>query len=127
MFKFSAKSISKLEGVHPDLRRVAFRALELSRRDFAIVCGVRSPEVQERLVKAGYSNKLHSKHLIQADGYSHAIDIAVYVGGEIEWSNQYYRPVLQAFVEAAIELGVQIRLGHLWESFEDSGHIELRI
>lgn len=125
MFHFSAKSLTKLREVHPDLRRVAHRALELSRRDFAIIAGARSVDVQKRLVKSGFSNTLHSKHLVQADGYSHAIDVAVYLGDSIEWGNQYYRPVLQAFVDAAIELGVKIRFGHLWETFEDSGHIEL--
>jgi peptidoglycan L-alanyl-D-glutamate endopeptidase CwlK len=127
LYHFSLKSLNKLRTVHPDLQRVAFRALELSPRDFGILCGARGKEVQEELVKRGVSKTIHSKHLVQADGWAHAIDIAVYMDGEIVWENMYFRPVLQAFVDAAIELGVKIRLGHLWQSFEDSGHIELAV
>ena len=125
-FKFSNSSIKRLEGVHPELVRVVKRALELSPYDFGITEGVRDLETQKEYVNAGKSQTMNSKHLVQGDGYSHAIDFAVYVNGKLTWEIGYYRKVVQAFFTAAIELGVQIDSGALWRTFVDGPHIELK-
>ena len=125
-FKFSNSSIKRLEGVHPELVRVVKRALELSPYDFGITEGVRDLETQKEYVNAGKSQTMNSKHLVQGDGHSHAIDFAVYVNGKLTWEIGYYRKVVQAFFTAAIELGVQIDSGALWRTFVDGPHIELK-
>lgn len=124
-YKFSQNSLKNLEGVHPDLIRVAKRALEISPYDFGITNGVRTEEEQRDLVESGASQTMNSYHLIQKDGYSHAIDFAVWAGGKITWDIKYYRPVIQSFFTAAIELGIQIESGGLWRSFVDGPHIQL--
>lgn len=127
MYKLSSKSISKLEGVHPNLQRVVKRAIEITEFDFGITCGVRSMEVQKKYLAEGKSQVLDSKHLIQEDGYGHAVDFVVYVDGKVTWEIGYYRKVIQSFFTAAIELGVQIEAGGLWRTLVDGPHIELNV
>lgn len=124
-YRFSQNSLSNLEGVHPDLVDVAHRAIELTPYDFGITQGVRTVAEQEKLVAAGKSQTMNSRHLLQDDGYSHAIDFAVYTRDGLTWEVGYYRKVVQAFFTAAIELNVQINSGVLWRTFVDGPHIEL--
>lgn len=123
-YKLSSRSLLNLEGVHPDLQRVVKRSIEITEYDFGITCGVRDIETQRQYVHEGKSKTMNSKHLVQEDGWGHAIDFAIYMGGVV-WDIKYYRKVIQAFFTAAIEGGVQIKSGGLWESFVDGPHIEL--
>lgn len=125
MYKFSNRSLGKLEGVHPDLVKVCKRAIEISSYDFGITDGVRDLETQRKYVSEGKSQTIDSKHLVQDDGYGHAIDFAVYVDGKVTWEIGYYRKVVQAFFTAAIELGVQIEAGAMWLTLADGPHIQL--
>lgn len=124
-YQFSGKSLQKLAGVHPDLVRVAKRAIEKSPIDFGVSEGARTYERQVQLVNDKKSTTLHSKHLLQDSGYSHAIDIFAYVNGKAVWQPKYYGPIIQTFITEAAALEVQLRFGHLWKDFQDSPHIEL--
>ena len=124
-YKLSQRSLDRMDGVHPDLIAVVKRAIELTPFDFGITEGVRTLDRQQELLKTGKSTTLKSRHLIQDDGNSHAIDFVVYVDGSVTWEVSYYRKVVQAFVTAAIEKGVQINSGVLWRTFVDGPHIEL--
>lgn len=126
MYKLSSSSNNKLKDVHPDLVKVVVLALELSPYDFGITEGKRSLDKQMQYVKDGKSRTLKSYHLEQEDGYSHAVDFAVYVNGSLTWEIGYYRKVIQSFFTAAIELGVQIESGGLWQNFVDGPHIQLK-
>lgn len=123
-WKLSKRSQLNLQKVHPDLVRVVYRALELSPYDFGITEGLRTLETQKQYVEEGKSKTMNSRHLEQEDGYSHAIDISVFAP-KLTWEHKHFRKVIQAFVTAAIEEGVQLRFGGLWENFLDSPHIEL--
>ena len=114
MYEFSSKSLKNLEGVHPDLRRVAFRAIKISSIDFGITDGVRTQTKQLELIAAKKSFREDSNHLIQESGYGHAIDVAAWFNGKTTWQNKYYGPIVQAFATAATEEEVQLTFGHLW-------------
>lgn len=106
-FKFGRKSLANLQGVHPDV--VAIVTLGLTKycsHDFSVIEGVRSADqayrnwgkgrtVQE-LARVGGAAKyaqpnakkvtwlrhpLNSKHCLQRDGFSHAVDLLPVVGG----------------------------------------------
>lgn len=127
MFKLSKRSKSRLVGVHPDLVKVVFRAIQITPYDFGISEGLRTEALQAHYVARGKSTTYHSKHLEQPDGYGHAIDFYVLrPDGKVTWEHGYYRKVIQAFFTAAIELNVQIEAGGLWQSFVDGPHIQLR-
>lgn len=121
-WKFSKRSLDKLEGVKPELVAVVKRALELSPYDFGVSEGVRTKERQKELVEAKKSLTMNSKHLT-----GDAVDIFVLDGGKITWEFEKYREVSKAFFQAAEELGVKIIWGGNWKSFKDGPHFELVI
>jgi peptidoglycan L-alanyl-D-glutamate endopeptidase CwlK len=120
MFGFSSRSINNLVGVHPDLVRVAHRAIQISPVDFVITEGRRTRQRQAELVKAGASRTMNSRHIT-----GHAIDFAALVGREVRWDWPLYKTIADAFKKAAAELGVAIVWGGDWKSFRDGPHIEL--
>jgi peptidoglycan L-alanyl-D-glutamate endopeptidase CwlK len=119
-FRFSSRSLRNLAGVHPDLVRVAHRALELSPLDFVVTEGVRTLERQRQLVASGASRTMNSRHLT-----GHALDFAPIVARQIRWDWPLFPQVANAFKAAASEKGVQLVWGGDWTTFVDGPHIEL--
>nr|DAS83452.1 MAG TPA: L alanyl D glutamate peptidase endolysin [Caudoviricetes sp.] len=126
-FKFGKRSLDNLRGVHPDLVKVANRALELSPIDFTITEGLRTVARQKELVAKGLSKTMNSRHIT-----GHAVDI---VPLPVDWNNaQPFVEVSKYFFQAARELGVAIRWGGDWnengdwkdEKFRDLPHYELK-
>jgi len=115
-FKLSQRSLDRLEGVHPDLVAVVKRAIELTSVDFGVTCGLRTFEEQQRLVSAGRSQTLNSKHIPQEDGYSHAVDLVAYDGSEVVWELNWYDEIADAMAKAAHEQDplVAIKWGGAW-------------
>lgn len=113
-FKLSKRSLDKLKGVHPNLVNVVKKAIEYTSVDFGVTFGVRTLEEQEQLVAAGRSQTMASKHLIQADGYAHAVDLVAYVNGNVVWELNVYDNVCDAMAKAADELDVAIKWGAAW-------------
>ena len=89
-FKLSARSLGKLEGVHPDMVSTVQKAIERTTVDFGVTYGVRTPEEQKRLFDMGRSQTMKSKHLIQDSGFSHAVDLVAYDGSEVVWEINMY-------------------------------------
>ncbi len=119
-FKWSARSLREMEGIHPDLRAVCDRALELSEVDFVITDGRRTKAEQAQHVANGASKTMNSRHLTGC-----AIDFAPLVHGKVRWEFAYCRQVANAFKAAAKELGIPIIWGGDWTRFRDGPHIEL--
>lgn len=113
-FKLSSRSLGKLEGVHPDMVNTVKRAIELTKVDFGVTYGVRTLEEQEKLYKAGRSQTMKSKHLIQDSGYSHAVDLVAYDGPNVVWELNVYDDICDAMAEAAKEVGAAIKWGAAW-------------
>ena len=114
-FKLSQRSLDRLEGVHPDLVAVVKKAIELTKVDFGVTCGLRTIEEQEKLVAAGKSQTMNSKHLPQDDGYSHAVDLVAYVGSDVAWELNLYDDICDSMKDAAAEMGhVPIKWGAAW-------------
>lgn len=115
-FTLSAASRAQLVGVHPRLVAVVERAIVLTAQDFAVHDGVRTTAEQAALVKAGASKTLHSKHLPQADGYGHAVDLVPYIGRTLRWEWEPLYRVALAMRQAAQEIGVAITWGGCWDT-----------
>ena len=113
-FKLSKKSLSRLEGVHPDMVAVVERAIELTDVDFGVTQGTRTLAQQKEYVRTGKSQTMNSKHLPQEDGFSHAVDVVAYIGKDIAWELNLYDNIADAFAQAARELGVSIKWGAAW-------------
>ena len=113
-FKLSQRSLSRLEGVHPDMVAIVKRAIEITDVDFGVSQGVRTLAQQKEYVRTGKSQTMNSKHLPQSDGYSHAVDVVAYIGGDVAWELNLYDNIADAFKRAAQELGVSIKWGAAW-------------
>jgi len=113
-FRLSQRSLDRLEGVHPEMVAVVERAIQLTEVDFGVTQGVRTLEEQKANVAAGRSQTMRSKHLLQDDGFSHAVDVVAYVGPDVSWELNLYDDICDAFKEAAEEVGCSIKWGAAW-------------
>ena len=121
----SEKSRIKLEGAHPDLRKVIERAAALSSIDFTVLEVLRTPARQKELVAKGASKTMRSRHLPGADGKSRAVDIAPMDGGQVSWAWPLYNKLAPVIKQAAKEVGVPIEWGGDWRTFKDGPHWQL--
>lgn len=119
-FRLSQRSLSRMNGVHPDLVKVVKRAIEITEVDFAVTEGLRTKERQVQLVKAGASKTMNSRHLT-----GHAIDLVAVLNGKISWDWPLYYKIAAAMKQAAKELNVPIIWGGDWRTFKDGPHYEL--
>lgn len=119
-FRFSQRSETRLQGVHPDLVRVTRRALALSPVDFGISEGLRTLERQKQLVAEGKSQTMNSRHLS-----GHAVDVVAYVGSAVSWDWSLYEQIAQAFKQAAAELSIPVEWGGDWKTLKDGPHFQL--
>lgn len=109
-------SRAQLVGVHPRMVAVVERAIQITAQDFGVHDGLRTLDEQRALVKAGASKTLASKHLPQADGYGHAVDLVPYIGRTLRWEWAPIYVVAAAMRQAAQELGVAVTWGACWDT-----------
>lgn len=109
-FKFSKRSLDKLSGVNPALVAVVHRAIELTKVDFAVVDGLRTPEKQMEYFKKGVSQIAVGGTHVEGK----AVDLMAYVGDRGSWELNLYDEIADAMKAAAIEKGVKIRWGGAW-------------
>ena len=146
MPKYGPASLANLEQVHPELIRLANEVIK--HFDNTVVDGIRTMAEQEKNLAKGVSQTMNSKHLPQADGLSHAIDIMPY---PVQWGPvdkglnavrnvdktlqvlraYYFQGVVKGL---AISMGIDIRQGVDWDgdtdlsdqTFHDIPHVELK-
>jgi len=114
------RSLSRLEGVHPDLVRVIKRAAAMSALDFTVLEGLRTPARQKQLYDQGATKTMNSRHIT-----GHAVDIAPMIGGTIRWDWPLYHQLAVIVKEAAKAENVPIQWGGDWRTFKDGPHWEL--
>ena len=114
------RSLSRLEGVHPDLVRVVKKAAALSSLDFTVLEGLRTKERQKQLLDLGATKTINSRHLT-----GHAVDLAPMVGGTVRWDWPLYHQLAVIVKEAARAENVPIQWGGDWRTFKDGPHWEL--
>ena len=150
MIVLGERSLSRLQGVHPDLIRVVRRAALLAtpEQDFTVIEGVRSREAMmvnwgkgrtagecvSHGVPASYSepslkkvtwlsNPFASNHAKKPDGFGHAVDLAPY---PIDWEDKArFNSLALIMLSAAHQEGVKIIWGGSWKKSPDLPHYEL--
>lgn len=114
-YTLGQRSRANLAGVHPDLVRVVERAITLTTQDFAVHDGTRSMAEQREFVRRGVSKTLHSRHLVNPDGFGHAVDLVPVVGGQLRWEWPPIYAVAAAMRQAAQACGVALVWGGAWD------------
>jgi len=114
-FKLGKSSLAHRKGVDPRLIEISDRAIKITLVDFGHgpMAGLRTAEIQNQLFKDGLS---------KCDGYKNksnhqsgkALDFYAYVDGGASWQPEHLAMVAGAFLQAAGELGHQVRWGGLW-------------
>ena len=124
--KLPAASLNKLDFVHPDLKRVVLRAAEITDTPFIVTCGIRTVAKQRKLLAAGASKTMRSRHLPGAKNkWSHAVDLAATINGKVRWDWPLYAKLASAMKRAAAAEGVSIEWGGDWRTFKDGPHFQL--
>jgi peptidoglycan L-alanyl-D-glutamate endopeptidase CwlK len=109
-FKLGKRSLDELQGVHPELVAVVQRAIEITAQDFAVHDGIRTAAEQQRLVAAGASKTLDSRHLT-----GHAVDLVPVINGKLRWEWEPIYVIADAVRVAAREKGTPLRWGGAWD------------
>lgn len=120
MYKLGARSLERLQGVHPDLVAVVKLAIQKTEIDFTVLEGLRTKERQVQLVASGASRTMNSRHLT-----GHAVDLGAMLNGKVEWSWPLYDKIAKAMKDAAEELNIPVEWGGDFKSFKDGPHWQL--
>lgn len=120
-YKLGKGSLVNLAGVHPDLIWIVHYAIRTTEQDFTVTDGVRTKEDQAEYVRTGVSQTMNSKHLIQEDGFGHAVDLVPWINGKARWELTACYPIMEAVREASFARGCLLRWGGAWTHlYEDS-------
>jgi len=114
------RSLSRLEGVHPDLVRVVKKAAAMSDLDFTVLEGLRTAARQKELFANGATKTMNSRHLT-----GHAVDLAPMIGGKVSWDWPLYARLSKIVKAAAVAERVPLTWGGDWKTFKDGPHWEL--
>jgi peptidoglycan L-alanyl-D-glutamate endopeptidase CwlK len=115
-----SRSLSRLEGVHPDLVRVVKRAAAMSDLDFTVLEGLRTEARQRELFRQGATKTMNSRHLT-----GHAVDLAPMLNGQVSWDWPLYHRLAKTVKSAAELEKVPLQWGGDWRTFKDGPHWEL--
>ncbi len=113
-YHLGRRSRDELKGVHPALIAIADIAIELTDQDFSVHDGLRTVDEQRENVRRGVSWTMNSMHLIQDDGYGHAMDLVPYINGMLRWEWDPIYNVVEAVRAAAWELKTPLVWGGCW-------------
>lgn len=137
-YQLGPKSVERLQGVHPTLQKIVMRAIQITKQDFMVLEGVRTPERQKELYAQGRTKPgnvvtwtLTSNHFKQRDGYGHAVDL---VPWPVDWNTtSKFDEMARAMKQAAAEFKTNLRWGADWDQDgkprekgeSDSPHFEI--
>lgn len=110
MFTLSERSLNNLKGVNASLVAVVKRAIVLTKVDFGVIEGVRTPERQRKLYEQGASQVKEGGTHVQGI----AVDLMAYLGDRASWELNLYDDIADAMKLAAKEQNVSIRWGGAW-------------
>lgn len=115
MFKLGAKSKAELVGVTHNLVLVVNDAIKITPVDFSVHDGIRTQEEQKELYNNGASHTLKSLHLIQLDGFGHAVDLVPFINKKLRWEWEPIYKIAHAVAKSAEKRGLELVWGGVWD------------
>lgn len=133
MFKLSARSLRRLEGIDPILLEVIKAGIKDSPVDFGIPRdgGLRTTRRQQELYAIGRTapgRKITYVDGVRKPSYHQtgkAFDIFAYVDGKASWDPKYYEPIAAHLKSVAKEMGVKLTWGGDWK-MKDLPHFQIK-
>lgn len=121
------RDISRIEECHPILQKLWYAcASDTACPPFTIIDGARTVEEQKAYVARGTSKTMRSRHIPAKNGWSHAIDVAPVIDGELTWDWKYYHKLEPHVQRIAKTLNIEaLEWGGDWKSFKDGPHWQL--
>lgn len=117
-----------MQGVHPLLISCVCIAMrKYCSIDFGVGANpVRTKMQQTEYVSKGLSKTMHSKHLKQDDGYSHAVDLypVGYDHNNRKKTKLQFEAITDAMKKASFDLGLELDGGFNWKW--DLPHFEIK-
>jgi len=138
MSMLNARSLSNLQGVHPNLCKVMETASATTPIPFTITSGVRTQAQQQALYAKGRTTAgsivtnadgvtKKSNHQVKADGYAYAVDLFASPNGAVNVNDAASLKTIAAHIKStAAKLGIAITWGGDFKSFIDYPHFELK-
>lgn len=137
MYKLSARSLSRREGIDPRLIEIDDLAIQLTLIDYGhpAHAGLRTAE-EQYLLYLDKKSKCDGTVRLSKHQFGKALDFYAYVDGAASWKPEHLAIVACAYLQATSILGYKIRWGGLWKRRTpkyingipygwDMGHIEL--
>lgn len=124
MYKYSDRSLAKLDTCHEDLKKIANELIK--QMDIIVICGYRGEREQNDAFINGYS-KLQYPRSKHNQTPSLAMDLAPYNASKknIDWNDiPMFSKMCDLIEKIACDLKIKIRLGRDF-SFKDWPHVEL--
>jgi peptidoglycan L-alanyl-D-glutamate endopeptidase CwlK len=110
---FGPQSLAFLNQAHPALQKLFIYVNDVYQ--CTVVAGARTKEEEQKEIDKGLShlkNPLDSKHVIQPDGFCHALDVCP---DPVRWDDKNYTSRCLLFagevLETARRMGIKIRYG----------------
>ncbi len=131
--ELTMRDMQRLSQTHPTLADIVCTAFRTSPIAFTITETLRTEARQLQLVREKKSLTMHSYHLKQDDGYSHAVDIAVLrLRGstptpEVTWFFEDYEEINRHVQAAASDRNARITWGGAWPTLRDGPHFQIEL
>lgn len=126
-FYRNEESHERLLSVHPVLRECVLRIGIDYPGAYLVVEGARSIARQKELVAKGVSKTYNSLHLVQPDGFAHAVDLVRVIGWDVKWGEHYAYPLSRRMKDRFDwARGWTLEWGGDWRTFQDSPHFQIR-
>jgi peptidoglycan L-alanyl-D-glutamate endopeptidase CwlK len=124
------QSLTKLQGVHPDLVKVVLEAAKTwTGNQFIVFEGVRTIERERMLIRTGKSSlkdPYRCRHVPKPGGKGGcAVDLVPLKGGQPAWDWPLLRLLAPHIKDTAKKLGVKMEWGGDWKTFPDGPHFQL--
>ena len=107
-YKLGNRSKEKLEGVDERMIAIVRYAINVTKQDFSVICGLRTIDEQRALVAKGASQTMKSKHI-----GGNAVDLMAYVDGG-RWELNLYDEIADAMAEGARAISTPVKWGAAW-------------
>jgi peptidoglycan L-alanyl-D-glutamate endopeptidase CwlK len=127
-FQLGKNSMKNMEGINDRLIDIAELAISFSPIDFGdpIDGGYKTEICQAKLYRAGKS-RCDGRTNLSYHQSGKAIDVfCLTPEGKASWDVLHLTTVATAMLQAASQLGIDLRWGGLWKSWQDYPHFELR-